>query len=133
MYDVAMQNDVYDAPTKVQVAFATVVTDIYEKIGSPQDISNRSGELFVKELFKAWKTYFFDEYDDFIEAQKLRKNSELSLSQLLKGGGYIPTSLPPRFHQMMKVFMPDFKINDMDNMRKLASILPELQSSNLSI
>jgi len=92
--------------------------------------ANKSIIKFATEIYRVWVALFPEEHSYFVDNTKDEMANEKEVRQLVKQGGYSPTSFPMRFDKLLHVLMPGVKIQDKRFYKPLIKAISELKRSN---
>ncbi len=124
----------YDAVSKDGAAIVKGLMLIRTKLGNPTDCSTNVGWVLFDEIVKVWQKCWPLEMADWVKRLKVELATERSVHDALKAdGGYVPVSYPTNLFNMIKVLLPDQKLNEKKFLRELVSRYPFLHSSNYKI
>lgn len=105
-----------------------------KKLGNPTDVSTTSGWKVFDAIMTIWYAFYPEEVIEWRESLK----EELSVERTphdaqKKQGGYFPIAYPERLFSLIKILLPDQKLNDMKFIRKLVKLYPILKHTKYSI
>jgi len=136
MSSVMIGNDIYDVvPDEARLATAYLLK-LRKKMGIDDSSSIEGKRIspsilkFVMEIYRVWSNLFPDEHREFIENTTFELKYEKSVRDLVKQGGYSPTSYPYRLHSLFQILIPSVKVQDKRFWKPLFNKIPELKRSN---
>lgn len=119
----------YEPVTKEGAAYAKGLTEIWNKLGRPEDASVATGWIMIDNIIPVWIKAFPQEYYDFRES--IKRDLETERTPFQAGdNGYFPISYPTALFSMIKACLPKQKMNDDKFIQQMTRRYPMFKSTN---
>jgi hypothetical protein len=119
--------------SKLNAALTKGLLDIHDKLGNPTDCSVNTGWVMLDNIMQVWNKYYPREVREWKKDVLYSLETERSIAASVKAGGYFPMSYPARLHKMIKVLLPDQKLNDDIFIHQLLGRYPFLKTTNAKV
>lgn len=88
---------------------------------------------FIEALIVVWKALYPSEYEIWMRDFKNDLEIERPIKAHIKAGGYQPVAYPLRFVEMMRLFLPNIKLQNKEFIKKFVSLFPEFKKTKYRI
>lgn len=126
-------DDIYEPVTKEGAALTKYLVLVWERLGKPLDCSVATGWVMMDSIINIWKQSFPDEFEMFLDELSDDREAERTVHEAVKGGGYIPMSIPTRLYQLIKTLLPQQKLNDRKFIKAMINRYPFMKATNYSV
>jgi len=120
----------YEMISKDAAAYTKVLVNIWDRFGQPTDCESEVGWKMLDNIIKVWIRAYPYELQEFIQTNKDALDAERSVRESVRAGGIMSLAYPERLFQMIKLFMPQVKLNDKKFYTKLIRRYPIFRTSN---
>lgn len=112
----------------------TYLFTLYDRLGLRSDITvadlSPGVWKFIDQVFITWKVGYPHEYQEWVENLQFELKYERPIQEAIKKGGYTPMSYPQRAYDLIRVFLPNIKLQDKYFIKQLVKRIPELKMTN---
>ena len=129
-----MKNETIEVPPQSAVFMTDYLLTLRNRLGVPKELTeadmNDVAWKFIDEMLRMWKSAYPYEYLQFVEEVNYTKQTERSVKEAVKGGGFSPIMWPERFFQLMKVFLPNVRLSNKAFVHEFVLRHPDFKSTN---
>lgn len=122
----------YEEIPKEASAAARILSEIYIKLGSPQDPYSKAGEKMMDLIISVWEDLYPRDAHEWYQSRANYQRAELSTKeQVRKRTGRSLASIPSPIYELMKVLFKDYKLSHRDDYIKLVKKYPMFRMANV--
>lgn len=128
---ITIDGEVYDIIPSEFNAASKALTDMYLKLGSPDDPLSTQGEKIMKIIIAVWEDLQPEQAKQWYAERMEYKNNEMTIrEQVHKKTGRSLASYPSLVYKLMKAIFPKYSLSNRENNIKLVQKYPIFQMAN---
>lgn len=121
----------YEEIPQLANAASIIISDMYIKLGQPDDPFSAQGEKMMNLIISVWQDLYPEDAREWFEARKDYQNSEMTTKeQVRQRTGRSLASIPRPIYDIMQKVFKNYKLSHRDDYIKLVRRYPIFRMAN---